>query len=156
MATHNKYFSGHVINLFGLKGTHHGQGQWMTTANFGSSQEPAYMLVVHDPKPANHQVAQLIDTDEKAGQFDQIFRIAVSNRVAVRLYLDGTLSQENFDTATELRIDTSTFIEGAGICDAIFVPDTRIAGHHFPMIILKEGEVGPTFMATLNSDYQIV
>jgi len=146
---------GRSIELFGLHGSHSGN-YGVIGINFGSAEEPAYVLTQVDSAPAKQDVLDVIEQDEAAGNLDKIATVLVSSRVAVRLFLDGTITPEMVREAEETQEDTSKWLEDGGVYDAIKIPAVKFGAHTFPVIIFSENKIGSSTLATLDADGHIV
>lgn len=155
--TRGQHFSveGRSITLFGLDGSHSGSN-WAIGIALSSSEDTSYLLVEVDPAPARQDILQVIEQDKAAGNLDKICHVVMSSRVAVRLFLDGTLSASNFVNAEEDTIDTSTFLKDGVMRPAIRLLDVKFGEYTFDVLILSELHIGSGTFATLDESGAVV
>lgn len=120
----NFSIDGCVITIFGLQGSPDGK-YWDIGIDFLG--EGNYVLVQVDPAPASDEVLSAIQQDIDAENYDKICMVAVSNRIAVRLWLEGVLNHSNFKHAQQGEKNGIPFL---------LLPGFKIGQHAFPLGIL--------------------
>lgn len=145
------------ITLFGLRGSFTSPN-WAIGVNFSTKNngEPSYVMVEVSPAPVINDLLEVIEQDKANGNFEQIQRVVVSSRVAVRLFLDGTLKPSDFDGTEEGMLDTSPFLEDGVERPVLILKPVKIGAYSFPLLILSEMHVGDNTFATLNKSNAIV
>lgn len=130
------------ITIMKLPGTFMGQ-DWAIGFSFSSDD---YTLVQVSPAPALAQILKVVQQDKEEGNFKDIRLVAISNRVAVRLWLEGILKREDLETA----------IEGETSVPYIFIPKVVLGEYTFSVAILPETSVGVGHICTLDKRLFIV
>ncbi|MEO8581224.1 MAG: hypothetical protein ABI425_01445 [Patescibacteria group bacterium] len=143
------------VTLFGLQGSPMGNS-WAIGINFGSGDEPSYVMTQVSPAPAREDVLAVIEQDKADGNLGNIRCVMMSSRVAVRLFLDGTIKASDFDGAEESTMDTSQFIEGGVERPVVNLKSVKFGEHTFPVSILSEAHVGSSTFATLDENNAVV
>lgn len=151
----NFEIEGPDITLFSLKGAPSGRN-WMIGLLVKASDPPSYLLAIVPAAPAVQDVIAVIEQDKTNGNLDRIARIVVSSRVAVCLFLDGTIKPADFNHAEETEMDTSTFVKGGGTHPVINLKTVQFGEHRFPVSIFSEISVGSSSLVTLDTDGAIV
>ncbi len=141
-----RYFSLHggTITIFNLDGFHHGN-DWGIGISFTGDEN--YINCQVEPAPAVEDILDIIEQDKAQGNFEDISMVAVSSRVAVRLFLEGVLQQRDFKRAQEGEN------EGVGF---ILLPGCQLGEYVFDLGILPEVVVGNGMIATLDQNYHVV
>lgn len=136
---------GSHITIFGLQGFPFGGGDWgMSVDLLGNGK---YISAQVDPAPVLERILNIIDQDAAEGNFDQIAMVAVSNRVAVRLFLEGVLQHRHFKKAQEGEQQGVPFL---------YLPSCDLGKYNLPLGIIPEKIVGAGMIATLDSKYRVV
>lgn len=141
-----RHFSidGEHITIFGLEGKPTAKG-WAVSVSI--TGDPHYILQTFMPKPALEEVLVFLKEDIAAGNYAQIATIAMSNRVAVRLWLGKTLRHNHFENVREGEVDDIPFL---------LLPSVAFEEHTFPILIVPEQRVGPRSVCTLDVNNRIV
>lgn len=140
----NFSINGKRITIFGLNGLPKGEN-WIMGGQF--SEDGSYVDMETVPTPALAKVLKIIGQDIIDGNYEQIHMVVMSNRVAVRLFLEGALEDVHFINAKEGELNGVPFMLLIGC---------NFGEHFFPIGILPESLIGATTMATLDSNYRIV
>lgn len=160
----------HQIKLFGLYGrvqrSWAGLGPliWFLDKTAGMIHDRQYMTFKSNPDPAIEDVLEVLDTWRFEDKLGRVARLVMSNRLAVRLFLDGTIGPNDFAWHEETVMGTSTFLNrwttpditnrpahfvarldpSDGIHPVINLRQVDFAqdGYGFPVSILDEWDVG--------------
>jgi hypothetical protein len=91
------------IVLFELKGELRANGKWIVGISFDGTRESGYMdfEVSPDSSLAVKEIEEIIEADIADGREEIIDHVLISNRVAIRLFLQGALLPQSFRNATE-------------------------------------------------------
>jgi hypothetical protein len=91
------------IVLFDLVGAHSGRGNWAIGLPIDGTRETGYMNIEVNPDNslAVNEVAEVIQSDIDNGREGLIDHVLITNRVAVRMFLQGAISPQSFRNATE-------------------------------------------------------
>lgn len=85
---------GGVLTLFGQDCFVFENGNWVIPTEFGPAEV--------DPEPVSEDILGLIKEDEEAGNVDKIAYVGLSPLAAMRLYLEGALTEEALEASMEL------------------------------------------------------
>jgi hypothetical protein len=140
----NFHIDGSTITIFGLQGFPMGNDWGMGIDLMGNGK---YINAQVSPAPVLDRILNIIDQDAAEGNLDQIAMVAVSNRVAIRLFLENVLQHRHFKKAKEG--------EEAGV-SFLYLPECNLGKYTFPLGIIPEGVVGVGMIATLDSRYRVV
>ena len=146
--------SDNKITLFGLVGYGRLGKTWTITVNvFGVD-----MLAEVSPGPALEEVLKVVRADEAAGNLNKIYRLVVSNRIAVRLFLEGALSRSDFEQGvTEGEVDVSkVFNDNGPALPVVLLEKVRLGDYELRFGILSEKDVDGGFVVTVDSDGNVV
>lgn len=156
--------SAHEITILGLYGSVEGPN-WVLgilvdsdPSTFDENGNPSYLNIVGEPSPVMAEVMDVIDGDIAAGKDDQIAWVLLSNKVAVRLFLEGYLTANKFIGAKEITMDTSGFVpaEVAGEYPCVWLQEVQFGSFSFPVGIMSELHVGSNTAATMTEGNTIV
>ncbi len=138
---------GDSLTLMKLQGMHFSQKNWAIGVSLVGDDN--YFLAEVSPAPALDDVLRVIQQDIDAGNYAKIRAIVVSNRVAVRLWLDGTLKVQDFHSAKEGEVQKPEM-------PFIAIAAVQVGPHTFPVVIVPETKVGASMVATIDSNFKIV
>ncbi len=91
----NLIFNGSKITLFGTSGANLQSGNWAVESGFGS------LMIEVKPSPVSPKIQELVNEDMKAKRGDQIACIQVSPNIGVCLFLEGTVTRQHLESASE-------------------------------------------------------
>lgn len=117
-------FEGRMATVMGLRGLVQ-DGQWIIDADpFGSG---SYILAEVDAPnpPISQKLEKLIEDDRAAGNEDKIDHLLISNRYAVILYMEGRVTREMLEQATQKGKDLVFNLHLAGATRKIIVRNER-------------------------------
>lgn len=137
------------ITLFGLEGSRDGR-RWMIGMAISAATQ-SYIPVFVGPFPALEDLMDIIGQDAINGDYDRIKSVAMSARVAVRLFLEGVIKPEHFHLAEENTMET-----GRRPIEYIYLPAVPFGDHNFPVYVFSEWEVGSSYIATWDEDNNVV
>jgi hypothetical protein len=109
-----------AIQILGLSGSKKGP-QWVMGIPISRGKKP-YLNLVENPTPVFHQVEAILASFPGEKHIDHLL---ITNRTAVRLFLEGCLTAADFENA---------------ICekDTITLPHVSLWGDSFKVVICKE------------------
>lgn len=124
-------FQGKMVSVMGLRGLI-SDGSYTIDINFGSNEEPSYVLVQCDQpeKPISQKIEELILADKADGKEAQIDHVLISNRYAVLLYMEGRLTREMLESAKEEDGDLVIDLYFAGAKRKVVVRSELKAEYH--------------------------
>lgn len=142
------------IVLFDLVGYNRLGRTWTITVNFLGAE----MLAEVSPAPALEEVLKVVRADEAAGNLGKIFRVVVSSRIAVRLFLEGVLSRTDFESGvTEGEVDVSkVFNDNGPALPVILLERVKLGDYEFQFGILSEKDVDSGFVVTVDLEGNVV
>ena len=96
------------------------------------------------------------DRDRERNVLEEVQKVAISNRVAVHLYLEGVIVARDLRDSSLGRTDISSWVEHYEDVDYIRTPWVQLGKFRFPLMIFPEAMVGHYMVATLDKDDCIV
>jgi hypothetical protein len=134
---------GNSIELFKLYGEPSGK-YWTVGIPIKGDN---YFLCTVAPMPALNLVLDAFDDDKAAGNLAKIKLVTVSNRVAVRLWLEGVLTRQDFAKALEGSFNDVPYIA---------LPSVKLDEYTVPLVIFPETMVGMDHVCTVDANMFIV
>jgi hypothetical protein len=148
----------HSITLFGLGGTRMGKGKdWALGIDREGVEKPSYISIQVPPDPALEDVVNVIE-QEKAHNFGNLgvlARIIMSNRIAVRLFLEGVLNPSDFHQNEEAEMDIHNIARKGIAAPVINLQSVQFGAYKFPVSILSERDIGSHNLAILDIDHTV-
>ncbi len=99
------------------------------------------------PAPALKNVLEVIQQDIDDGNISEVRMVAISNRVAVRLWLEGVLTRKEFEGALEGEANEVPYV---------ILSSVKLGNYTLPVAILPETTVGTGHICTLDEQLFIV
>lgn len=137
---------GKSITIMKLEGSFHGEN-WVIGIDLSGGDE--YFNAVVTPAPALPAILEVIYQDKLDGNESKIRSIVASNRIAIRLWLEGVITRSNFKDA----------VEGVGVkpeAPFIMLKAVQFGKYTFPLYILPETLINVGTFATLDDQFRVV
>jgi hypothetical protein len=144
-----------TVEFFGLHGLRNGV-LWAMSVRYGTGGEMSYCLRQVPLCPAAFRIRSAFDQEKGTGRLTQAKLVVVNSRIAVRLFLDGTIRPEHIRDAKEQWIDTTPFLVRGGTVPAVFLPAVEFGHYRFPLCIFGETTVRNNALAALDETHKRV
>ena len=109
------------VSIFGLRGELVPQG-WKLGVSPVGYPHPVYASSVIEPYPLLQKVIDLLAEDRERNVLEEVQKVAISNRVAVHLYLEGVIVARDLRDSSLGRTDISSWVEHYEDVDYIRTP----------------------------------
>jgi hypothetical protein len=144
-----------TIELFGLHGLRSGV-HWAMSINGGTGEGTDYCLRHVPMCPAVVRIRSAFDQQKVVKKLELIKLVVVNSRIAVRLFLDGTIRPEHIKEAKEQWIDTTPFLVKGGTVPAVILPAVEFGPYRFPVCIFGETTIMSNSIAALDEKHKRV